>query len=204
MNTGLIAEGRSIKDFAFSKSLVSISDTDRRGRAERLPVFYQNGRPECVLCSLDFISHWFRMDAMRPYVPIGFQGVKPSVALKAYFKKERIPNYLFLPKISPEAIFEALERSPLMIGVWNWFLVPGGHCMVALEKDGENILCLNWMNEHKHDFVSVPVKDTQIDFAVAFGDVDFKPRLPFPKALLWKIKTEIIALKRKLSYGKNP
>lgn len=203
MNTGLIHEGRKIKDYVFYPKGFPLCLEDRRGQAERLPVFYQNGNPECVLCSLDFISHWFSMGAMRPYVEMSSRGVKISKALEIYKKRDRIPPYHFLHKPTLEAISEALVRSPLVLGLWNWFLVPGGHCLVALEIEGRNVLCINWAQKDKHDFVSIPLEDVQVDFAIAFGDTGEKPRLSLPSATLWKIKTELIALKRKLSYGKN-
>jgi hypothetical protein len=211
--SGLRLESRKLKDFVFERSIISDKlakfPLGRKKEVEKLSVWYQNGYPLCVICSLLFISEWYGMEDGRSVDDVCSElelnpfGVKPSKVLKKLQSQDLIPNYLYIKNLKQDIIEQALAHSPLMIGLWDWFLVPGqGHAMVLLDKVEDGWLCLNWMQEDRMDFVTLPL-DTKFEFAVSFKDgvKDKKAaRLGLLDGLSWKFETLKNSITKKL-YG---
>lgn len=204
MISGLINESRKLLDYDFTSILGDTVIPDyplgRDSKAKTLPVLYQGSSPLCVPCSTLFISNWFDFNKscfsprdLAILAGINDQGTLTSKVLDIAYRHGLIPNYLYVrdPKNNSE-ILRALSISPLIIGLWDWPLIPHqGHAMVLLDRlaDG-SWLCVNWANEHRTDFVTLPT-ETQFEFAVSFKQLT-KNQIKHPSfitSLIRKLKT---------------
>jgi len=72
--------------------------------------------------------------------------------------KHKIGEYFFINKIDPQTLYNALVNDPIIVGVWNWGGVWGGHAMVAYDvtEDGQNLLCANWWDNKVQSIATVP------------------------------------------------
>lgn len=202
MISGLRSEARKLLDFYFERADLEIPKVDfplgRKERATQMPILYQGDNPYCVPCSVLWLSNWFGATKSVPFdqflskCDIDPRGSKPSQVLDAARKLGIIPNYLYLRDPTNQLTLEnALKVSPLMIGLWDWPLVPNqGHEMVLLDKTEDGSwLCVNWANPNRTDFVTLP-SDTEFVSAVAFADLGgVTARLPFILGLIQKLLT---------------
>jgi len=186
MISGLRLESRKLFDYdsreAFPDAQIPSFPLGRKEKAETIPILFQGNEPWCVSCSVLWIGKWFGR-AIGPMCDnprflatqsgINQAGSFPSQVLDYAYKRGWIPNYVYVRNPLDEVDIEkALGISPLIIGLWDWPLVPGGHAMVLLDRlsDG-SWLCVNWANPDKTDFVTLP-SDTSFVFAVAFADIN--------------------------------
>lgn len=163
------------KDYVFPNDVFSHQEVTgpigRTEKAQTLPVQYQGDQPLCVQCSLDFMTSWINPTKHRNFsLPITDAGIEIKDALYAYWKHGLIPNYYFIDRPNQKDIERALVTGPLLIGLYEWPLVPGGHAMVLLEPNSQQQWqCVNWMQPDRTDFVGLPFEQ-YIDFVVVFTD----------------------------------
>ena len=194
-------EARKLKDFYVEN--VSIDKGyykyDRKQRAMELPNLYQGDKNLCVPYTILFIAAYIYgvnifevISDFMGKVAMDKKGSKPSQVLKLAKGMKLLKNYFFLKNTDRKTISQTLRVSPLAIGLWNWWRVPNqGHFMALIDETPEGWLCVNWMDDKKHDFVILPF-DQPIHVAIAFGDLgDGKANSPFFEALYQVIKTFI-------------
>lgn len=102
----------------------------------------------------------------------------------------RWPGYLYVRDLSKFGIYNALKKSPLIIGVRDWKGV-GPHAMVVYDvtEDGQALKGKNWWEEEVDAVVpfEVVVKAAYpTEFPEGFNK--FKARLPFLEILIEKIR----------------
>lgn len=184
MISGLRLESRKLLDYdfreAFPDAQIPTFPLGRKAKGIKLPVFTQGNTPLCVPCSVLWISEWFgrnkslcKPQELASNVGLNQKGALLSQVLDVAYKAGLIPNYVYVRNPTDEVEIEkALGISPLIIGLWDWPLVPGGHAMVLLDRlaDG-SWLCVNWANPNRTDYVTLP-SDTSFVFAVAFADIN--------------------------------
>jgi len=87
---------------------------------------------------------------------------------RGYAAQFKIPGYSFLTDYSPAAIYTALERGPLAIGVLNW-KGAGDHMMVAYDvtEDGKALKAKSWWDaDHQTEEI---VDFSQVEVAISFA-----------------------------------
>jgi hypothetical protein len=172
-------EIRKLKDYYIENVHVEgdLMVYDRKERALKVPVLFQGNENLCVPYTVLFLAAFQGgidiksiLGTFMSRIRLDNKGSKPSQVLELARKMQLIPNYFYLKKLDRESISNALKISPLAIGVWNWWRVPNqGHFMALIDETKDGWLCVNWMNEKKHDFVTLPF-DQPIQVAVAFAD----------------------------------
>jgi len=184
--SGLKLELRSRSDYSYEKLIFDPNEREpvfplrRMERAQGLPVSFQGDKPYCVPCSVIFIANWLGKSSHVPTVE-GFvqgmlEGLQPkgfavSTVLDRAKKLGLIDTYSYLTNPNDQSILNAaLASTPLMVGLWNWPLVPDqGHAMVLLDRLANgDFLCINFANPKETDFVTLP-SDTRFVFAVSFA-----------------------------------
>lgn len=182
MISGLKFESAKMQDYdfleTFNHAKIPSFPIGRQSKAELQPVLFQGDKPLCVPCSTLWISNWFNLnqECLNPETlgeecGLDAQGTYPSQVLYAAYKKGFIPNYIRIRDPENEVEIErALSVSPLIVGLWDWPLIPHqGHAMVLIDKTEDGSwLCVNWANPNKTDFVTLP-SDIKFAFAYCFA-----------------------------------
>lgn len=187
------------KAFPKDEEVLGAVKLEHLGRLEEVaksslvvPPWYQGNVPSCVIMSATVANNYYSVfnsknevrmnwEELWALVPKYDQGTKLSEALQLLKdqgnkasdgKIYKSNGYFKLIDKSPQEVYRALQKAPVLIGFWTDDIglkvgrFPHEILAVDVNEAGTHWQCLNWWQKDKQEYLAIPISTPLINAAI--------------------------------------